>query len=464
MNGAKSFIADDGGVNNDEGSVRVDESFKKKFADGLLNDRFAFGAFEGKTAGTNAVVQGELAGEAGREGKSVDGGDTGPEGGGDAGHATRSGKEKDSLGPELVGEMDAGGDDPIGLPVGVDLFLVADGAGALDAAGDAVEHLEASAGIFARSGFARKHNGVGPFEDGVGDVGDFGASGERVGDHALEHMGGDDDGFHRGDALLDDSPLNNGEFLVGAFDAEIAASDHDGIGGGDDAEDIFDGELVFDLGDDFHLGAAVLVEEIAEGDDILRITDKGERDPIDPCFQADEEIGRIFFGDGGEVDADAGKIDVAAIAEGTGGEDAAEKGGGVFSDHLEVNDAVIDEEFLAGCEIVNEVGIVDGDGGGRSLGVDREDEFVSDGEWAGLANGAGSDGGALGVEEEGDLLASAGGEGAEHRSHRANKVVGGVGHIEPKNFGPGIDELGEGGGVGVLWAESGDEFGAAGVG
>ena len=58
LNGAKGFIADDGGVDDDKGSVRVDEAFKKKFADGLLNDRFAFGAFEGETAGTNAVVEG----------------------------------------------------------------------------------------------------------------------------------------------------------------------------------------------------------------------------------------------------------------------------------------------------------------------------------------------------------------------------------------------------------------------
>ena len=71
---------------------------------------------------------------------------------------------------------------------------------------------------------------------------------------------------------------------------------------------------------------------------------------------------------------------MATIAEGTGGEDAAEKGGGIFSDHLEVNDAVIDEEFLAGCEIVNEVGIIDGNGGGGGLGIDREDEFIPDGE------------------------------------------------------------------------------------
>ena len=81
-----------------------------------------------------------------------------------------------------------------------------------------------------------------------------------------------------------------------------------------------------------------------------------------------------------------------------------------------------------------------------------------------MADGAGSDGGALGVEEEGDLLAAAGGEGAEQGSHRTNKVVGSVGHIEPKNFGSGIDELGKGGGVGVLRTEGGDEFGSAGVG
>ena len=71
---------------------------------------------------------------------------------------------------------------------------------------------------------------------------------------------------------------------------------------------------------------------------------------------------------------------MTAIAQGASGENTAVKGGGVFSDHLEVNDAVIDEEFLSWGEIVNEIGIVDGDGGGGSLGVDREDEFIPDGE------------------------------------------------------------------------------------
>ena len=37
--------------------------------------------------------------------------------------------------------------------------------------------------------------------------------------------------------------------------------------------------------------------------------------------------------------------------------------GGVLFYHLKMNDSIIDEQFLSGLEVVNEVGIVDGDGG-----------------------------------------------------------------------------------------------------
>jgi hypothetical protein len=45
----------------------------------------------------------------------------------------------------------------------------------------------------------------------------------------------------------------------------------------------------------------------------------------------------------------------------------------------------------------------------------------------------------------------------------ANKVVGSVRHVEAKYFSSSIDELGQGVGIGVFWAESSDEFGAAGM-
>ena len=141
----------------------------------------------------------------------------------------------------------------------MDLFLVSNGAGAFDAAGDAIEDLKAGAWVLACGGFSGKHDGIGAFENGIGDIGDLGARREGIGDHALQHVSGDDDGLHRADALFHNFALNDGEFLVRALHSEVSTGDHDGVCSGDDAEDIFDGQLVFDLSDNFHVLGFVLV-------------------------------------------------------------------------------------------------------------------------------------------------------------------------------------------------------------
>ena len=224
-----------------------------------MDDGFTFGTIEGEAASTDTVVEGQLASESGGEGESVDGGDTGAEGGGDASHSSRAGKEEDALGAELVGKVNAGGNDSVRLAFRMNFFFVADRARAFDSAGHAVENFKAGTGIFSGGGFSGEHDGIGPLKNGVSDVGDFGPGGKGIRDHAFEHMGGDDDRLHRGDALFDDSALDDGKFLVGAFDAEIASGHHDGVGSGDDAEDVFDGELVFDLSDDFDVLGFVFV-------------------------------------------------------------------------------------------------------------------------------------------------------------------------------------------------------------
>jgi hypothetical protein len=53
---------------------------------------------------------------------------------------------------------------------------------------------------------------------------------------------------------------------------------------------------------------------------------------------------------------------VAAISQGARSKYAAVERGGVFFYDLEMNDSIIDEEFLSGLKVVNEIGIVDGDG------------------------------------------------------------------------------------------------------
>jgi len=40
--------------------------------------------------------------------------------------------------------------------------------------------------------------------------------------------------------------------------------------------------------------------------------------------------------------------------------------------------------------------------------------------------------------------------------------VGCMGHVEPEDLGSAVDELGQGGGVGVFWTECGDQFSASG--
>ena len=129
-----------------------------------------------------------------------------------------------------------------------------------------------------------------------------------------------------------------------------------------------------------------------------------------------------------------------------------------------MDDTVIDEKFLARGKIPNEIRVVDGDGGSGSFGIDREDQFVTDSKLAGFTDSPCTDSRSLGIEEEGDFLATIRRERAEDGRDGPDEVVGSVGHIEAKNLGSAVDELGEGGGVGVFGAKGGDQFCAAGVG
>jgi len=94
-----------------------------------------------------------------------------------------------------------------------------------------------------------------------------------------------------------------------------------------------------------------------------------------------------------------------------------------------MEDAVIDEKLLSRFEIVQEIGVVDGNGGCGGLRIDAEDESIADFEVAGGADGACADGGSLGIEEDGDFLTATGGESAKGRCDLPDKVVAGVGHI-----------------------------------
>ena len=94
-----------------------------------------------------------------------------------------------------------------------------------------------------------------------------------------------------------------------------------------------------------------------------------------------------------------------------------------------MEDAVIDEEFLSRFEIIQEIGVVYGNGGRGGVWIDAENESIADFEVSRGADGSCTDGGSLGIQEDGDFLTATGGESAKGRCDLADKVVAGMGHI-----------------------------------
>ena len=257
-------------------------------------------------------------------------------------------------------------------------------AAAFDARGDAVENFDALERIFADGGFAAQHDGVGLLENGVGHVGDFGARGHGRFNHAFEHVRGDDDGFALAQAGFDDAPLDDGQFFVGNFDAEIAARDHDAVGFVDDFFEVFDGLLVFDLGDDERVRFG-LVEKFAQLKQVAGFAHEGQRDEIHAEFEAELHVGDVLGGERGQADFDAGQIDVAAAAEFAFGEDFALDLVAGLGEHFHLDGAVVNEHHVADVDVVDEILVVHVHGAFllAAFAADGEGEFL-----AGLADRA----------------------------------------------------------------------------
>ena len=87
-------------------------------------------------------------------------------------------------------------------------------------------------------------------------------SGARIVDHAFKHLSGSDDGLS-GDVGLADHHLLSEEDLLGRdLHAQIAASNHDTIGGRQNVRVVLPALLVLDLADNFDI-FAFLAKQLA---------------------------------------------------------------------------------------------------------------------------------------------------------------------------------------------------------
>ena len=188
----------------------------------------------------------------------------------------------------------------------------------LGAADDPVHHLHRIDRIAAGGRFRRKHDGVGAVVDGGRHVGGFGPRRRRGADHAVEHLGRDDDRLDRKAAGADQLLLAAGDFLVRDLDAEVAARDHDGVGQADDVLDLVESRRLFDLRDE----AGAVADQAARFDQVAGLLHEGQGDPIDAKLQAEGEVGAVLGGERRQVENRAGQVDALAVGDRAADDDA----------------------------------------------------------------------------------------------------------------------------------------------
>ena len=108
-------------------------------------------------------------------------------------------------------------------------------------------------------------SGIGAVVDGVCHVGNLCTRWAGVADHGIEHLRGGDNRTVGAVAGFDDLLLQVRNLVRGNLDAQVAASNHHGIGDFDDFFDVIYCMRVFDFRYDSNAFAAVFCEESANG-------------------------------------------------------------------------------------------------------------------------------------------------------------------------------------------------------
>ena len=258
------------------------------------------------------------------------------------------------------------------LRLGEALGIVDVRLGILGDAGHGAQRLD---GVLARGRLAGEHDGARAVIDGVGDVSDLGAGGADVVRHALEHLGRGDDALAEQAALADELLLDARQLLIRHLDAHVAAGDHDAGALGEDVLDVIDAGLIFDLGDDGDVPAAVRAQEAVEIDQILPARHEGCGHEVHVVFDAEEQVALVLLAQKRLLEHLVRKAHALAVGQHAAGGDAADdvrvgRGGDGQRD-----EPVVDEHGVARLEILREPGIAHGHAlgiAGDGLGRERE--------------------------------------------------------------------------------------------
>ena len=278
-----------------------------------------------------------------------------------------------------------------------------------------MHHGDRLLGVVALGGLARQHDTVSTVKDGVANVGNLSTGGAGVVGHALEHLGGANDGL-AGNVALGDHHLLGDEDLRGRdLDTEVTTGNHDTVSLLEDGVEVVHTLLVLDLGNDLDV-LAILAEDLADGEDVLRAADERGEDHVDLVLDTKAEIGLVLLRESGKVDVGLGKVDTLL-----GGDlavvDSLAADGLVVNDleDLEGEDTVVDVDCAALLDDLGDVLVVDvhvlgvAGGGVLVIGGDVQLGVGGDGDVLVVDGVASADLRALGVEGDGNGAAGLGG-------------------------------------------------------
>ena len=219
--------------------------------------------------------------------------------------------------------------------------------------------LEGLHGVVTGSGLTRQHDGGGAIVDGICHVGDLGTGGAGVDHHAVQHLGGSDDGLAEGEGAVDDVLLDAGQLGEVDLNAQVTTGHHDGIGCGEDAVDVVHTLTVLDFGNDADVGI-VLIQQVADVVHILCGAHKGSSDEVKAVLHTKDDVLAVLLAQVGHGQMHAGHIDtlfgldLAAVQHG-----ADDVGVGDLL-NVQHDQAVVQHDGAAGLHVLGQILVSDG--------------------------------------------------------------------------------------------------------
>lgn len=305
--------------------------------------------------------------------------------------------------------------------------------------------------------FAGKHDCIGTVENCVCNVACFGAGWTWVLLHGLKHLSCGNNELASLVALSDDHLLSEDNVLEWNFNAHVAAGNHDAVGYFEDFIEIIQAFLVFDLGDDLDVFAAVLVEELTDTENVFLLADEGCSDKVNFAFAAETEIDFILFSERWKGGDDVWKVNALVFAENARVLNFGDDLVAFDFDNAKTDETVVEENGIACLEVLVEVFVSYG-----NFGLVAENGLVSgkgesltsfEGNVFAVNEVVGTDFRTLGVEEDCADLLLFGHEGAEvdHSSAVFPEIA--VGEVKAHNVHARVEELGHHWLVFGLWSD-----------